>query len=82
MRPEVYRQCMAVERAAYLASGQPSKVIAVDEELARIGWVVDSATGELVELDKVTRSVKKPAAVRPPVERAVPVPAERAVDKS
>ena len=61
MRPEIYRQCMVTERAAYLASGQPSKVIAVDEELARIGWVVDSASGDLVELDTKTRSVKKPA---------------------
>lgn len=55
-----YVNALVRERAGY-AAVKPSRVIAVDEELARLGWCVDSATGGLVKVDANRRAAPKPA---------------------
>jgi hypothetical protein len=79
---DVYVRALADERAGYARSPDPSRVIAVDEELARCGWCVD-ASGVLVEIDKVTRSKKADPVPqqRPARERAVVKAPEQVVDK-
>lgn len=52
------------ERAMYAAGPHPDRVIAVDEELARLGWCVDEA-GELHEVDV---TVTAPVSLDKPVE--------------
>lgn len=54
-----YVAALARERAGY-ARTNPSRVIAVDDELARLGWCVDSGTGSLVKVDANRRAAPKP----------------------
>jgi hypothetical protein len=77
-----YIEALADERAGYARSLVPSRVIAVDEELARHGWCVDAA-GKLVEIDQTTRSVvKEPdAPVQPPREKRPLKAPERVVEE-
>lgn len=76
-----YVNALVRERAGY-ARSNPARVIAVDEELARVGFCVNSE-GRLVAVDRNRRAVPaedRPGR-RPARERAVPKPLETAVDK-
>lgn len=54
--PSGYVDALFDERSMYARSAQPSRMIAVDEELARCGWVVNT-TGNLVRVDQDRRVV-------------------------
>lgn len=73
-----YVEALLDEHAGYARSTRPSRVIAVEEELARYGFAVKD--GELVPVED-EKPPAKPAkrAVR---ETAVAAAPERAVDKS
>lgn len=80
--PTPYVKALVRERAGYLLSGESTRVVNVNDELARCGWSVNPA-GELVPVDlSVKTKPEKKAPARPRKENAAAEPApERATPK-
>lgn len=82
--PTPYVRALVREREGYLLSSETTRVVNVNDELARCGWSVNPA-GELVAVDLTVKTEPAPAKkaeARPRKETAAAKPApERAVPK-